>query len=158
DFTNNVFDQVLVEIHTLLTDVVVAYPTPSRISLEKTLHLIETFIAERSGGDRLEAVATCLFRTISDRFNLFDEIKREKVNAPDATSGMVADIECWLNDQIVLLVEVKDRRLNLTQLDAKIDIARANQIKEILFMVQQGIEPKNHKTIGRKITQEFTSG
>jgi hypothetical protein len=142
DFTQKVFDQVLVEINKLLTNVVVVYPTPSRISLEKTLLLIEKFISERSGGDRLEAVATSLFRTISDRFNLFDKIKREKVNAPDITTGMVADIECWLNDEIILLVEVKDRSLSLTQLDSKVDIARANRIKEILFIAQQGIEPK----------------
>lgn len=94
DFTRSVFDQILLEIYKLLADVVVVYPTPSRISLDKTLHLIDAFIAERSGGDRLEAVATSLFRTISDKFSLFDEVRREKVNAPDASSGMVADIEC----------------------------------------------------------------
>lgn len=77
---------------------------------------------------------------------------------PDATTGMVADIECWLNDEIVLLVEVKDRSLNLTNLDAKIDVARSKQIKEILFMAQQGIEPRDKSEIGKKIIQEFTSG
>ncbi|HEX9655180.1 MAG TPA: restriction endonuclease, SacI family [bacterium] len=135
-----------------------AYPTPSRISIEKTLHLIEKFMAERSGGDRLEAVATSLLRTISDRFNLFDKIKREKVNAPDVTTGMAADIECWLKNEIVLLVEVKDRNLNLIQLDSKVDVARANRIKEILFIAQQGIEPKNYDAINKKVTQEFASG
>lgn len=158
DFTRSVFDQVLFEIHKLLAEVRVVYPTPNRISLYKTVELIETYIEERSGGDRLEAIVTALFRTISEKFNLFDEVRRQKVNAPDITTGMVADIECWLNHEIVLLVEVKDRHLNLTHLNAKIDLARSNQIKEILFMAQQGIEPKDKSKIDKKITQEFTSG
>lgn len=157
-FTKNAFDQVLFEVHNLLADVKVIYPTPNRISLQRTIILIKTFLAEKSGGDRLEAVATSLFRTISEKFNLFDEIKREKVNVADSSSGMVADIECYLNGEIVLLVEVKDRSLNLTQLSAKIDIARSNQIKEILFIAQQGTDDKNKNEIHRKISQEFTSG
>lgn len=158
DFTQTVFDQVLLEIYKLLADVTVVYPTPNRVSLDKTVELIDSFTAQRSGGDRLEAVVTALFRTVSEKFSLFDEVRREKVNAPDATTGMVADIECWLNNEIVLLVEVKDRTLNLTHLDAKIDVARSNQIKEILFMAQQGIEPRDQSKISKKIIQEFTSG
>lgn len=156
--TRAVFDQVLLEIYRLLAEVTVVYPTPNRISLDKTLQIINSFTAERSGGDRLEAVTTALFRTISEKFSLFDEVKREKVNAPDSFTGMVADIECWLDNEIVLLVEVKDRTLTLTHLDAKIDVARSNQIKEILFMAQQGIESKDKSEISNKILQEFTSG
>jgi len=85
-------------------------------------------------------------------------VLREKVNVADASSGMVADIECWLNGEIALLVEVKDRSLTLTQLNAKIDITRSNQIKEILFMAQQGIDESKKNEIHKKISQEFTSG
>ncbi|MFQ5584703.1 MAG: restriction endonuclease, SacI family, partial [Calditrichia bacterium] len=76
----------------------------------------------------------------------------------DASSGLVADIECYLDNKIVLLVEVKDRSLSLTQLNAKIDVARSNHIREILFMAQKGIEESNRNEIETKITQEFTSG
>jgi len=158
NFTRKVFDQVLFEICKLLKDVRVIYPSPSRISLDRTMELIRDFLSERSGGDRLEAVATSLFKTIAEKFKLFDDVKRQKVNAADASSGMVADIECCLNDEIILLVEVKDRRLNLIQLNAKIDLARSKQIKEILFMAQQGIEEPSRNEVQRKITQEFTSG
>jgi len=158
EFTRSVFDHVLFEIHKLLAEVRVVYPTPNRISLNQTLELIEAYTEERSGGDRLEAVVTALFRTISEKFNLFDEVRRQKVNAPDIATGMVADIECWLNHEIVLLVEVKDRHLNLTHLDAKVDLARSNQIRELLFMAQQGIEPADKTKIEQKIIQEFTSG
>ena len=158
NYTRRVFDQLLFEIHKLLEDVTVIYPTPNRISLERTINLIKDFLSDRSGGDRLEAIATSLFRTISEKFKLFDSVKREKVNVADASSGMAADIECYLHNEIVFLVEVKDRRLSLSQLNATIDSARANQIKEILFMAQQGIEESNKNGIEKKITQEFTSG
>ena len=45
--------------------------------------------------------------------------------AADASSGMLADIECWSGGRIVLLIEVKDRALTLMQLDSKIDLARS---------------------------------
>lgn len=157
-YTKKGLDQVLFEIHKLLADVIVIYPTPSRISLDKTLEIIEQFISERSGGERLESVATALFKITAETFHIFDEIKREKVNATDASSGMIADIECKLDNQIVLLIEVKDRSLTLTQLDSKIDLARSNRIREIIFMAQQGIEETNREAILRRIQQEFTSG
>jgi len=158
NYTRRVFDQILFDIYNLLKDVTIIYPTPNRISLEQTIKLMKDFLSEKSGGDRLEAVATSLFRTISEKFKLFDSVKREKVNVADKSSGMAADIECYLNNEVVFLVEVKDRCLSLSQLNAKIDNARANQIKEILFMAQQGIEESNKNDINKKITQEFASG
>jgi hypothetical protein len=157
-FVKQVFDQVLFEIHKLLTDAIVVYPTPNRISLHRTYQLVETYLAEKSGGDRIEAVCTALFQTIGERFNIFDRVKREKVNAADAFSGMIADIECWLGDKIILLVEVKDRSLTLTQLDTKLDMARSEKISEILFIAEQGKEQAEEQEITARITSEFTSG
>lgn len=156
--TQSVFDQVLFEIHKLLTDVRVLYPTPNRISLNQTIQIVSQFTADKSGGDRIEAICTALFRTIGKQFNLFDEVKREKVNAADASSGMVADIECWLNGTIVLLIEVKDRSLTLTQLDSKLDIARSRKISEILFLAEQGIEKAEKEKAEKRIRDEFVSG
>jgi hypothetical protein len=156
-FTKLVFDQVLFEIYKLLADVFVVYPTPNRISLHNTYQLIETYLSEKSGGDRIEAIGTALFQTIGDRFNLFDDVKREKVNVADASAGMAADIECWLEGKIVLLVEIKDRGITLTQLDAKLDLARSKKISEILFLAEQGKEQVEEE-ITNRINSEFTSG
>ncbi|NOX62367.1 MAG: restriction endonuclease, SacI family [Chloroflexi bacterium] len=157
-FTRLVFDQVLIEIYRLLSDVSVVYPTPSRIRLEQTRNLIRDFIGETSGGDRLETVCTALFRTIGRRFRLFDEVRRAKVNAPNGTSGMLADIECWRDERIVLLVEVKDRELTLIQIDTKLEHARAQRITEILFIAQAGIREETGEAIEKRIASEFTSG
>lgn len=158
EFTKNVFDQVLYEIYKLLSSVIVTYPTPNRISLDNAIVLITEYISVKSGGERLEAVSTALFKIISEKFGLFDEVKREKINTADASSGMVADIECKLRGKTVLLIEVKDRNLTLTQLDSKLDKARSERISEILFLAENGIDKSKEKEIAEKIRHEFTSG
>jgi hypothetical protein len=157
-FTEQVLEQVLFEIYKLLADVVVVYSTPNRVSLDKAIDLIERYLATGSGGDRMEAVCTALFQTIGARFRVFDNVRRERVNAPDAFSGMSADIECLLEDKIVLLVEVKDRELTLVHLDDKLDHARARHIAEILFVAQSGKHPGDAEEIDARILSEFASG
>jgi hypothetical protein len=157
-FVRSMFDQVLFEIYRMLAGVSVIYPTPNRISLDRTNLLVQQYLAIRSGGERTEAVCTALFRTIGRKFGLFDEVKREKVNVADIPSGMSADIECWFAGEIVLLVEVKDRELTLVQLDSKLDTARARHISEILFVAEQGKEVQALDAIDGRIASEFVSG
>lgn len=157
-FTTGVFRQVLHEILIRLSDVRVSYPTPNRISLEQTIKLINEFVMEKSGGERLEAVVSSLLKTISQKLELFDDVRREKVNAPDAASGLAGDVECWHEGKIVMLVEVKDRELNLIQLDATIDSARSKKIREILFIAQKGIRMTDRELAEQRIRQEFSSG
>ncbi len=157
-FVRSAFDQVLFEIYRMLADVAVVYPTPNRISLDRTNQLIQQYLAAKSGGDRVEAVCTALFRTIGRKFGLFDEVKRENVNVADMPSGMSADIECWFGGEIILLVEVKDRELTLVQLDSKLDAARARHISELLFVAEQGKEERTSGAIDARIASEFVSG
>lgn len=157
-FVRQVLDQVLFEIYRMLGNVAVVYPTPNRISLDQTNHLVQQYLSAKSGGERMEAVCTALFRVIGREFGVFDEVKRDKVNAPDAASGMSADIECWQGGRITLLAEVKDRELTLIQLDTKLDVARARQISEILFIAEQGKAVGGGGAIDARILSEFTSG
>lgn len=157
-FVRLVFDQVLFEIYHMLAGAAVVYPTPNRISLDRTNQLIQQYLAARSGGERAEAICTALFRTIGKRFGIFDQVLREKVNTADQSAGMSADIECYLDGKIVLLVEVKDRELTLIQLDDTLDAARAQTISEILFIAEQGAEMQNQSAINTRIVSEFTSG
>ena len=157
-FTSVVFDQVLVEIYHLLADVQVVYPTPNRVSLAQTIDLVSEYVYDKSGGDRMEAVCTALFRAITKEFRIFDDVRRQKVNTADASSGMGADIECRLKGKIVLLVEVKDRSLTLTQIDSKLDVARARKMSEILFLAEQGLDKADKENAEARILSEFTSG
>lgn len=157
-FAMQVFDQILAEIYRLLANVQVVYATPNRVSLRQTLDLISQFMAIKSGGDRIEAVCTALFKAIAVVFGVFDDVRRQKVNAADAPSGMGADIECWFKDKLALLVEVKDGSLTLTQLDSKLDMARVKRISEILFLAEKGIGLPEQAQVEDRIKAEFTSG
>lgn len=157
-FARTVFDQVLVEIYRILDRVTVAYPTPSRISLERTNQLIDEFLAAKSGGERMEAVCTAVFRIIGKKFALFDEVRREKVTSADMSTGMAGDIECLLNGRVVLVVEVKDREITLVQLDTTLDAVRARHITELLVIAEHGKEAQSEDTIDARIRSEFTSG
>ncbi len=158
DYSRKMFDQVLAEVYRLLADVQVTYATPNRVSLNQTIHLVRQFTSNKSGGERIEAVCTALFRAIVSAFNLFDDIRRQKVNTADTASGMGADIECWVKGHLSLLVEVKDRSLTLTQLDAKLDVARVKKISEILFLAELGVEPGEGEQTDKRIKSEFASG
>jgi hypothetical protein len=59
---------------------------------------------------------------------------------------------------VALLVEVKDRSLTLTQLDAKLDVARSKKISEILFLAEGGIEKPENEQVVERIQREFASG
>jgi hypothetical protein len=157
-FTQRVLEQVLFEIYRMLASTTVTYPTPNRVSLNGTYQILQQYLSSKSGGDRLEVICTALFRTIGKRFRIFDDVKREKVNVADASSGMSADIECWLKGKLILLVEVKDRTLTLIQLDTKLGTARAKRISEILFIAEQGKEPSDVQNIDSRISGEFASG
>lgn len=158
EFAQKIFDQILAEVYRLLSDVQVIYPTPNRINLKQTIVIVRNFTAEKSGGDRIEAICTALFRVIAVTFGLFDEIRRQKVNAADAVSGMGADIECYFKGRVALLVEVKDRALTLIQLDSKLDLARSKKITEILFLAEKGVERTDQISAEQRIESEFASG
>ncbi|HCA79001.1 MAG TPA: hypothetical protein DEP53_04635 [Bacteroidetes bacterium] len=153
-----VFDQILCFIYDMLDDVTVTYPVPNKVSLQNTLGIMKKFLSTKSGGDRLEALVTALFRVIGKNFGLFDEVRRQKVNAADVSSGMVADIECWRKGKIVLIVEVKDRTLSLVQMDSKLSFARSKKISEIMFVAQEGIAHADLEQINDRMASEFVSG
>ncbi len=130
-FTQRVFEQVLYEIHRLLATVKVTYPTPNRVSLDQTHFLIQQYLATKSGGDRMEAICTAMFQTIGARFGLFDEVKRQKVNAPDSSAGMSADIECRLNGEVLryCLLRSKGRKLATSQGSLRVSQASMSVVR-----------------------------
>jgi len=154
-----VFKQVLTEIYRRLSEVRVTYPAPMRISLEDTSRLIEDFLRVRSGGDRLLALTSALFVVIGRCFHLYSEVRRASITAADASTGMLADLECVTDQhEIVLVVEVKDRVLTISQLRGKIADIREKQVSEIFFIAQQGLASDDEKEVLTFISHEFRSG
>lgn len=158
-FTESVFKQVLTEIYRRLSEVRVVYPTPIRISLDKSIELIGNFLAAQSGGDRLLALTSALFVVIGKKFGLYSEVRRASITSADVATGMLADLECVSKQEtIVLAVEVKDRELTVSQIKGKIPNIREKQVSEIFFVAQQGIAPMEEKEISDMIEHEFVSG
>jgi hypothetical protein len=107
----------------------------------------------------MQSVAVALFRTIGSRFNLFTEVHSANINAADAATGQVADLECKNpSGDIVLAVEVKDRQLTLVQTQEKVPAIRAKGISEFVFLVQGGISPDDVNNVEEIARKEFASG
>ena len=157
DFTKTVLRQVIIEIYRRLSEVRVAYPTPRRISLSGCMRLIDEYLAETSGGDRLLALSSALFAVLGRKFHLFSRVERASITASDASTGMLADLECSTEDgTIVLVVEVKDRVLTVSQMMGKVANMREKQVSEIFFVAQQGVE--DQEQVDSLIESEFVSG
>lgn len=158
-FTRFVFKQVITEVYRRLSDVRVIYPTPMRISLDNSLAVIEEFLSQLSGGDRLLALTSALFAVLGKRFRLYWDVRRATITAADTATGMLADLECLSRKgRIVLAVEVKDRELTISQLRSKVPNIREKQVSEIFFVAQQGIAPADESDIKNLIADEFATG
>lgn len=94
------------------------YPIPQRISQSRLENLVTSFLQESSGGLRALAVATALFRTVGEGFNLFADVMSQGINEADAAAGTPGDIVCYDDEgNICLAVEVKDAHLTLNHVE-----------------------------------------
>jgi len=159
EFTKHVLKQVQIEIVRLLDEVHVVYPTPKRISLGRSNEIIKAFLSTPSGGDRPQAIATALFRTIGNRWGLFRQVRRAKTTAADAASGQIADLECVDGrEDVVMAVEVKDTQLAIKHIEEKIPQIREKKVSEFFYLVKEGIEPDHVSQVKDRIIREFSSG
>jgi hypothetical protein len=137
----------------------VVYPVPNRASVRETDRVIREFLATKTGGATMQAVAVALFRSIGSRFHLFDRVASASVNAADASTGSAADLECFdTNDRIVMAVEIKDRRLTLHQAQDKLPAVRQKGIRELLFLVQGGIDAADQSAVEQLVDRQFATG
>ena len=158
DFTMQVFRQILTEVYRRLSTTRVRYGVPRRVSLKKTIEVIQAFLEDHSGGDRLMALTSALFTIIGKRFELYETVKRGNITQADQASGMLADLECVTTDnQIAFAVEVKDRQITISQIRAKLRTIREKQVSEIFF-VAQGTIPSEESELQALIDREFAAG
>lgn len=158
EFTANMLRQVLLEMLRKQQGQRFTYTLPTRISLESTLRLGRSFLAERSGGDRALALVGALFDAIGKHFGLFADVRRGQINASDEATGLAADLECVNADgRIALAVEVKDRKLTLTDVEGTITKARNRDIHEVFFTAP-GIEEGDRSQIAERATAAFAGG
>jgi len=138
----------------------IVYPRPNRISLCGAEQLIiADFLATRTGGRRLQAVAAALFDTIGQRFGLFSEVQVGHVNKSDAARGDVADLDCRDSDgRTVLSVEVKDRHLSVREVKDTLQVARDRGITEIIYVIRGGIPDDERAEYVDLQARQFAAG
>jgi hypothetical protein len=155
--TENALSQVLIEIRRVVEETEVRYPTPQRISLETSNKLLSEFLAPRTGGRRLQAVAFALFRTLSRLWGLYDEVLSAPITAADSPGDRPADIDCRRAGATALAVEIKDRTLTLELLEDKIASARLAKVQELLFLIR-ATPIVSDDSVSERARSEFANG
>ena len=134
----------------------VQFDVPQRISLETTVNTVFQYLAEPSGGERPQIIVAALMRIIGNKFGLFDQVLRQAINEADAASSRPGDVVCSLDGEEVLAVEVKDRSLELQDVEAVIIKARRSNITEVLFA---NTAPRQEAPdIAERVQREFGLG
>ncbi len=150
---------VLLAIRERLRCTSLTYPVPNRISLAQCSQVVLAFVAERTGGMRLQTACVALFRCIGQMFGVFATVEAENINAADSSTGSAADLECKDREgNIVLAVEVKDQQLTLRHALDKLPGARSKGIRELIFLVQGGIAAAEAESVRNLIDREFITG
>lgn len=158
EYTKAIFLQVLAAIRDRLRELTFEYVIPERVSLRQVSELVQKFLSERSGGDRGLSVAAALFETIRLRTNLFSSIKRGVINAADAVTESVADLECFDDeDRISLAVEVKERKINSEDVQSSLNKARKFGVRELVFCCEGFVEGDREK-ISEAFSSAWASG
>ncbi len=159
EFASHLLVQVLVEIMGRLEASAVTYPVPQRVSHVRFMPALNAYLAERSGGLRLQAVVAALFATMGKRFRLFAEVRSNLPTASDASTGQVADIEC-VDDEghLALAVEVKDRDLTVTQVSDKLPAIRSGSVTEVLFILGSRMRRQDAAETNEILDRQFASG
>ena len=111
----------------------IQFDVPQRISLETTVNAVSLYLAEPSGGERPQIIVAALMRIVGEKFGLFDQVLRQAINEADAASSRPGDVVCSLEGEEVLAVEVKDRTLEIQDVETVIIKARRSNITEVLF-------------------------
>jgi hypothetical protein len=108
---------------------------------------------------RLQAVTVALFRCVGEYFGIFSLVESANINAADASTGSAADLECKdETGHVVMAVEVKDRQLTLRHAQDKLPNIRSKGIRELLFLVQEGIISQDLEPVNSLIDREFVTG
>lgn len=157
-YTHEVFLGVLSVIRDRLREFTFSYIVPERVSLQQAEAIVTRFLSERSGGDRGLAIAAALFETIRDRFGIYREIRRGVINAADAATKSAGDLECLGADgQLLLAVEVKERRIGDDDIHIAVAKAREFSVRELIFCCD-GIVASERPAVEKTLASVWASG
>lgn len=138
------------------------YPVPQRISLHDTLECVAKYLEVSSGGARLQAIAHGMVMALKAKGVAYEEVLSRHVNAADSASQSAGDVECFTGGQNVFTVEVKDRELTASEVNASIEKARLSDVRELLFFVHRKkgklVAENDGAAINEMIENQFALG
>lgn len=134
------------------------YLGPARVSLKDVTRALEIFLKERSNGVRLQVVCYAVFRSISQAFPNFGEIRSYSTNSSDASGERAGDVERLIDGAVDFAIEVKDRTLTLNDVEGSILKARTAKVENLLFVVQAASVFEDEAGIMSRAAHEFTRG
>lgn len=134
------------------------YFGPPRASLDDVLHVLGLFLGERSNGVRLQVVCYAIFKVFADAFPNFGEVRSYSTNSSDAAGDRAGDVERLIDGKVDFAVEVKDRTLTLSDVEASILKARLADVRNLLFLVQANPLLENSEAILERAAREFSRG
>lgn len=156
EFTESRLRACLVSLASVYRRLTIRFDVPQRISLEVTARLVADFLGEASGGERPQIVTAALMRTIGGKFGVVDEVVRQGINEADSTGASPGDVICYRQGAPALAIEVKDRTVELHDVETAIGKARRNSITEILFATVA--PPGDEPSIADRTEREFALG
>jgi SacI restriction endonuclease len=134
------------------------YVGPARASLEDVSKVLNDFLLERSNGVRLQIVCYAVFKSLADAFPNFGTVRSYPTNASDASSDRAGDVERLTDDKVDYAIEVKDRTLTLSDVEASILKARVADVDNLLFLVQANQLMDTPDDILKRAAHEFARG
>jgi len=152
-------ESILVEVRYHLETNKREYLGPAKVSLDDVMSVIESFLAVRSNGVRLQIVCYAVLKVLSVAFPGYGTIHSYPTNASDATSGRAGDVE-KLNSEgkVELAVEVKDRTLSMVDLEASILKCRTADVRNLLFVIQSNTLLSEEIAMLDRSKHEFSRG
>lgn len=157
-FTETIFQQVLRAIRDRLKELTFTYVVPRRVSLKQADDLVKRFLSEPSGGDRGLAVSAALFETLREKLGIYREVRRGVINATDTAMGAAGDIECVnAEGEIILAVEVKERRIGNDDVQIAVTKARSLDVHELLLCTE-GITMADIPAVEATFANAWASG
>ncbi|MCL4562347.1 MAG: restriction endonuclease, SacI family [Chloroflexi bacterium] len=109
-----------------------------RFSLEQYDHLFSCLLSRPSGGLFPVLLAVCMFETIKQHFKLGWDIQWQGINVADAASGVGGDITIYVNNTVLLAIEVTERKVDRSRLISTFNTKIApSSIEDYLFLIAE---------------------
>jgi SacI restriction endonuclease len=120
------------------------YVGPSRASLQDVTKVLSLFYA--------------IFKSFAEAYPNFGQVQSYSTNSSDASGNRIGDIEKFLNGKVQYAVEVKDRALNLRDVETSIEKARVAGVNDLLFLVHSDPLIDDSVAVMARCEHEYTRG